>query len=119
LGSKRIKGRKPRSKLTPGKIGVGRSNFKFGVPSFPNESINSHAKFEICTPDPNAATPVLLAAQKDHQILFTLLLSSNVVELGSGDQISHLASGGIGLIERTVWQDVSASIESPSAKSEV
>jgi hypothetical protein len=44
--------------------GVGRSNFKFGVFSFPDASIDSPAKFEICTPDPNVATLLLLAAQQ-------------------------------------------------------
>jgi hypothetical protein len=39
------------------KIGGGRSNFKFGVLSIPYESIDSHVKFEICTPAPNVATP--------------------------------------------------------------
>jgi hypothetical protein len=39
----------------------------------------------------------------------TLLLTSTVVELGSGDQISHLASGRIGFIERSAEQKPSAS----------
>jgi hypothetical protein len=43
--------------------GVGRSNFKFGVLLFPDASVDSPAKFEICTPDPNVATPLLLATR--------------------------------------------------------
>jgi hypothetical protein len=48
-------------------IGVGRSNFKFGVLTILDESADSHAKIEICTPDPSAATPFEPAPQRIHK----------------------------------------------------
>jgi hypothetical protein len=51
-------------------IGIGRSNFKFGVLAFPDVKLHSPAKFEICTPEPNVAIRVLLATQPDHLLRF-------------------------------------------------
>jgi hypothetical protein len=49
----------------------------------------------------------------------TLVLPFDIVELGSGDQISHLASAGLGIIERTAQENLLISRSFPLAKSEV
>jgi hypothetical protein len=51
--------------------------------------------------------------------MIQLALTSDVVELGSGVQISHLARGGIEVSERLAQSDLLTPTELSAAKSEV
>jgi hypothetical protein len=88
--------------------GVGRSNFKLGVFRFQMDQSTrtSNLKFARPTPIWRLASPLQLNKFRPRNFKrFAVVLISDVVELGSGDQISHLV-GVIGIFERPVQPDL-------------
>jgi hypothetical protein len=56
-----------------GKTGSGVQTSNLASFSFPDAPVASPAKFEICTPDPNVATPLLLKTQQVQDMYFSMI----------------------------------------------
>jgi hypothetical protein len=89
---------------------------------FPMHQSTRPPNLKFARPTPMWRLPYFLRLNKfrsGNSQWFKLVLTFDVVELGSGVQISHLARGGIEVTERLAQPDFPTPTELSAAKSEV